>query len=222
MKKIYFILLIFLLAGCSNFQKSPERKFSGTLEITEHSLGAKVPGRLMSIAVEEGGQVKKGQIIATLDRWEQMKKDYERVLKLYEQGGTTAQDVEHGLLAWQDQEILSPIDGIVLVKVYESGEILPAGAPVVVLGEERNLWVRIYVSEGVVNQIRMNQPAVISLDGLDQSFQGHVSYIGSKAEFTPRNVQTKEERVTQMFAVKITLDNPADFLRPGVAADVAL
>ena len=88
------------------------------------------------------------------------------------------------------------------------------------VGDRAQLWVRVFVPEGLINRVRLNQPATLRFDGIRHDFKGHVSFIAPKAEFTPRNVQTPEERVTQTFAIKVVLDEPESFLRPGVAADV--
>jgi HlyD family secretion protein len=80
--------------------------------------------------------------------------------------------------------------------------------------------VRVYVPEGVINRISMNQAATVKFDGMKDRFNGRVIFVAPKAEFTPRNVQTPEERVTQTFAVKVRVEDPELFLRPGVAADV--
>lgn len=222
--KWLFLLILFFLfpAGCDQNRKLQSFKFSGTLELTEHSLGAKVAGRLASLGVDEGDEVKKGDLVATLDRFEQTRKDYERLVRLLPDGGANQQEVEYAALAMEDQRVVSPLDGVVLAKVHEAGEIVAAGSPVVVIGDRKSLWVRIYVPEGLINKIQLNQPAALHFDGLEQSFPGHVSFIAAQAEFTPRNVQTPEERVTQTFAVKVTLDHPPAFLRPGVAADVVI
>jgi HlyD family secretion protein len=71
-----------------------------------------------------------------------------------------------------------------------------------------------------VSRIKMRQAATIRVDGLDQDFKGYVTFIAPKAEFTPRNVQTPEERVTQTFGVKVRIEKPEPWLRPGVSADV--
>jgi multidrug resistance efflux pump len=224
-RKIYLavlgvvLLLILSLKGHFKFGGYP---FSGTLEFTEHSLGSRVPGRLATLLVDEGDEVKKGQLLATLDRYEQTKKDYERAASLLKEGGSNEQAVEYARLALEDQEVISPVDGVILLKVREPGEVLAAGSPVVVVGDRSELWVRIFIPEGYINRVRINQPAVLRFDGLKRKFKGHVSYIATKAEFTPRNVQTPEERVTQTFAVKIMLDGPAPFLHPGVSADVKI
>ncbi len=212
----------YFLLSCAKTDQTSSYKFSGTLELTEHSLGARVAGRVASLTVEEGEKVKAGQLIATLDRFNQAQKDFRRTQELLQQGGATQQDLEHAALALEDEQVVSPIDGVVLVKVQEVGEVVSAAAPVVVIGDRKSLWVRIFVPEGLINKMKMNQPATVHLDGVDQNFPGHVSFISSQAEFTPRNVQTSEERITQTFAVKITLDHPPEFLRPGVAADVVV
>ncbi len=220
--KIPMVIFTLFLSGCGQNYQSGALKFSGTLELTEHALGAKAAGRIVSLSVEEGNPVKAGQLLATLDRYEQARRDYERSQSLTAQGGATQQSLEYALLALDDQQIVSPVDGEVLVKVHEAGETVAAGSPVVVVGDRSKLWVKIFVPEGRINRIRLGQPATLSFDGLRQSFNGHVSFVAPMAEFTPRNVQTTEERITQAFAVKVVLDDPPANLRPGVAADVVI
>ena len=101
-------------------------------------------------------------------------------------------------------------------------EVLAAGAPVVVVGNRREVWVKVFVPENMVSRVEMGAPATLHFDGLDREFGGHVIFVSPQAEFTPRNVQTAEERVTQTFAVKVALDEVENYLRPGVAADVTL
>jgi HlyD family secretion protein len=216
----FLLLLLFLLPiAC---KPTPEEKFSGTLEFTEHGIGARVAGRMLTMNVDEGDSVKQGELISTLDRYDQTKRDYERISKMVGQGGATQQEKELAQLAFEDQQVVSPIDGVVLTKVHESGEVVGAGSVIVILGDLQDSWVKIFIPEGWVNRVKMNQPATIKFDGLAQTFHGHVSFISPKAEFTPRNVQTEEERVTQTFAVKIKLDEREAYLRPGVNADVFL
>ncbi len=194
--------------------------FSGTMEMTEHVLGIKVAGRLTTLNVKEGDQVKQGQLLATFDRFEQNKKDYARADVLYQNGGADHQTLENARLAMEDQQVISPLDGIVLVKSAETGEIIPAGGGVVVIGDPKDQWVKIFVSEDLMHQLSIGQKATIAVDGSDKKYNGHVSFIADKAEFTPRNVQTPEERVTQTFAIKIAVDNADEDLHAGVAADV--
>jgi len=217
------VALVLFIAVVYSHKPLPKMlKFSGTLELTEHAIGAKVAGRIATLAVKEGDEVKKDELLGTLDRYAQALRDHERAQRLLKEGGATQQSLEYAVLSLDDQMIASPVDGVILVKIHEVGETVAAGSPVVVVGDRSSLWVKIFVPEGWVNLIQMNQPATVSFDGLQQSFKGHVGFIASKAEFTPRNVQTQEERITQAFAVKVFLDEPNENLRPGVAADVTI
>jgi multidrug resistance efflux pump len=190
------------------------------MEMTEHVLGVKEAGRLTTLNVKEGDAVKKGQLLATFDRFEQDKKDYARLGVLYKNGGADQQSLENAQLTMEDQQVVSPLNGIVLVKSAETGEIIPAGGGVVVIGDPFDQWVKIFVSEDLMHHLTIGQAATISVDGSDKTYKGRVSFIADKAEFTPRNVQTPEERVTQTFAVKITVDDADENLHAGVAADV--
>jgi len=195
---------------------------SGTLEMTEHSLGARVAGRIARMRVDEGSRVKKGALIAALDRFDQTLRDYERIRRQYEKGGASRQALELARLDHEDQQVTSPVEGIVLVKVLDSGEVAQAGGTVAVIGETADRWVRVYVPEGFINRIALGAPARVRFDGLRKSYKGRVSTISPRAEFTPRNVQTPEERVTQTFAVKVRLEDPDAPSYAGVSADVTL
>ncbi len=221
--QIFLTLPLFLIPlGCDHWMHPSPEKFSGTLELTEHGVGARVAGRLTSLTVDEGDSVKQGELISTLERYDQTKRDYERVSRIVRQGGASEQEMENAALALEDQQVISPVDGVILTKVHESGEVVAAGSPIVIVGDPQKMWVKIFVPEGVINRVQMNQPATLKFDGLSQTFRGHVSYIAPRAEFTPRNVQTEEERITQTFAVKVTLDERQPYLRPGVNTDVFL
>jgi HlyD family secretion protein len=77
----------------------------------------------------------------------------------------------------------------------------------------------VYVPEAELGKVALGQTADVTVDSYSQGFPGEVSYIASQAEFTPKNVQTQEERVHMVFAVKIHLDNPDQLLKPGMPAD---
>lgn len=221
MKKIAaMIVAMVALIACN--RQHDTIQLSGTLEMTEHSLGARIPGRLVTKTVMEGDEVKSGQLIGTLDRYDQARRDYNRIKKMVDQGGATQQAAEESALALQDQQVVAPLDGVVLTVVHETGEIVAAGGPVVVIGDRSDIWVRVFVSEALVNRVKMGAVATVKFDGVTKAFPGHVSYVAPLAEFTPRNVQSPEERVTQTFAIKVKIDQPDANLRPGVAADVIL
>jgi HlyD family secretion protein len=120
--------------------------------------------------------------------------------------------------------ILAPFSGVVTVRHREPGESVSPGAPVVTVMNTQDRWVRIYVREDQVGRVAIGQRATIKSDSHpDKTFNGRVTFIANEAEFTPRNVQTAEERVKLVYAVKIAIvgDN-ALALKPGVPADVVV
>ena len=120
--------------------------------------------------------------------------------------------------------IRAPFTGVVTVKDREAGETVPAGAPVVTLMNLDERWVRIYVPETQVGAIHLGQQAQITSDTYrDRRYGGEIAFIASQAEFTPRNVQTREERVKLVYAVKVRITQDSTYdLKPGIPADVAL
>jgi HlyD family secretion protein len=114
----------------------------------------------------------------------------------------------------------SPGTGVVLRKHVEPGEMMAAGTPAVTIADLNNIWVKIYIPEPQLGRIKLGQTAEITTDSYrGKVYRGKVTFINSEAEFTPKNVQTQEERVKLVFAVKIAVDNPNQELKPGMPAD---
>ncbi|HEY2824504.1 MAG TPA: HlyD family efflux transporter periplasmic adaptor subunit, partial [Gemmatimonadales bacterium] len=120
--------------------------------------------------------------------------------------------------------IVSPLDGVVTIRQREPGETVGAGSPVLTVVNLADRWVRIYVREDAVGAVRLGQAATITADAYrGKTYPGVVSFISSQAEFTPRNVQTTEERVKLVYAVKVRVTgDAANDLKPGMPADVSL
>lgn len=120
--------------------------------------------------------------------------------------------------------ITAPFDGVVTVRDREPGETVGAGTPVLTLMNPADRWVRIYIREDRIGAVRVGQAATITADTYrDKAYRGSVSFISSEAEFTPRNVQTTEERVKLVYAVKVRITgDPSMDLKPGMPADVRL
>lgn len=119
--------------------------------------------------------------------------------------------------------LTSPQAGVVLRKHVEPGEIIAAGTPAVTIADLRNIWLKIYVPEPQLGRVKLGQTAEITTDSFKgKVYRGRVTFINSEAEFTPKNVQTQEERVKLVFAVKITVDNPNQELKPGMPADAQI
>ncbi|MEP6573156.1 MAG: efflux RND transporter periplasmic adaptor subunit [Gemmatimonadota bacterium] len=115
-------------------------------------------------------------------------------------------------------------DGIVTVRHHEPGETVVPGAPVLTVMNPADRWVRIYIAENRVGAVRLGGPAEIRSDTWpDRRYRGMVTFIAHEAEFTPRNVQTSEERVKLVYAVKVRITSDSLFeLKPGTPADVTL
>ena len=120
--------------------------------------------------------------------------------------------------------ITSPLDGVVTVRQREPGETVGAGAPVLTVINLSDRWVRIYIREDAIGAVRLGGTATITADAYrGKTYSGVVSFISSQAEFTPRNVQTAEERVKLVYAVKVRVTGDAgNDLKPGMPADVRL
>jgi len=119
---------------------------------------------------------------------------------------------------------ISPFPGTVVQRLREPGEVVGAGMPVATVSNPDDRWVRIYVRQDEVGRVALGQSAEIRIDSYgDRVYAGTVSFIASEAEFTPRNVQTKEERVKLVYRVKVrVVGDTAVVLKPGLSADVVL
>lgn len=120
--------------------------------------------------------------------------------------------------------IKAPFSGTVTIRGREPGETVAAGSPVLTLVNLDDRWVRIYVREDRLGRLRLGQPVSIRSDTYpDKRYTGTIAFISSQAEFTPRNVQTTEERVKLVYAVKVRITgDPGNELKPGMPADVSL
>ncbi|MEX2466853.1 MAG: HlyD family efflux transporter periplasmic adaptor subunit [Gemmatimonadota bacterium] len=120
--------------------------------------------------------------------------------------------------------IVAPFDGVVTVRHREPGEAVSPGAPVITLLDPSERWVRIYVREDRMGGIQLGASARIVSDTYpDRAVTGEVVFIGSEAEFTPRNVQTAEERTRLVYPVRVRITgDPEMVLKPGLPADVTL
>lgn len=120
-------------------------------------------------------------------------------------------------------KVFAPLSATVLTKAVEVGEVIAAGKPLVLLGDLDHPWIKIYVTETEVGKVRLGAPARILVDSFPQQhFRGTVTWISDQAEFTPKNIQTKEERVNLVYAVKITIQNAQRKLKAGMTADAEL
>jgi len=171
---------------------------SGTIEATEIHLGTQLGGIVNQVYAEEGETVSKGQMLVEVQP-------------------------ASGVSSGYTEKIRTPIDGVLLTRAIEPGEIATPGGTLVVVGDLHTLTLTVYVPEDRYGQLYLGQTYPVSVDSFSgQSFQGRISHIADQAEFTPRNVQTVQGRKNTVYAVRLTLDNPDLALKPGMPADVHL
>lgn len=172
---------------------------SGTIEATEIHLGTTLGGRVTQVYVNEGDGVQAGQAL----------------LEVFYSG--------NGQTDGFNDKITSPVNGVVLDRSIEAGENAAPGATLVVVADLEHLTLTVYVSEDRYGQIALGQTYPVTVDSFPgEKFSGTVTSIASQAEFTPRNVQTTENRKTTVFAIKLALAPSGGKLKPGMPADVHL
>ena len=118
-----------------------------------------------------------------------------------------------------DATVLAPRDGVITSRATEPGEVLPPGALLYILTDIAHPWLNVYVDEPSLSRVRLGDPVKVRVDGRSEDFSGKVTYVSQVAEFTPKNVQTPEERAKLVFRVKVGLDNPGGVFKPGMPGD---
>lgn len=117
-------------------------------------------------------------------------------------------------------ELASPLDSYVLVKSAEAGEVVQAGSTIFTIADLSDIWLTAYVNEKDLGKVKLGQEAVIMTDSFPgKRYKGRISFISEQAEFTPKQIQTNEERVKLVYRIKIQVENPNLELKPGMPAD---
>jgi HlyD family secretion protein len=130
------------------------------------------------------------------------------------------------IAVWQkaiaDATVAAPIGGVITEKVADEGEIVQPRAPLAIIADLDRAWANVYVDEPVVPRLRVGQPATIFTDAGGEGLAGTISAIASRAEFTPRNVQTAEDRSKLVYRVKVSVDNREGILKVGMPVEAEL
>ncbi len=135
------------------------------------------------------------------------------------QAGTRNASV--GKAGVEQYTLTSPIDGVVQMRNYRHGEVVMASSPILVVSRSDQKEMIVYIPQRQIARLSVGEKAVIKPDALpDEEFPATVEYISPHAEFTPRNIQTREERANLVFAVRLTVPDPQNRLRTGLTADV--
>jgi HlyD family secretion protein len=122
-----------------------------------------------------------------------------------------------------DTIALAPVDGVVLVKAADVGEVMAPGTTVVTVGDIDHPWLRGYVDESELGKVKLGSKARVTTDSYPgKVYDGRVSFIASEAEFTPKQIQTQQERVKLVYRIKIELENPRHELKSNMPADAEI
>ncbi len=117
----------------------------------------------------------------------------------------------------------APFSGVILTRQAELGEVMQPGTPVVTMADLDHVWLRGYIDETDLGRVHWGQPATVTTDTYPgKQYRGHVTFIASDAEFTPKSVETHKERVTLVYRIKIEVENPNHELKPGMPADATI
>jgi len=188
----------------------------------------------MAVALKENAQhkldeLKRGyrpeEIAAAEARYHQTQATLEKLER-----GNRREDVEAARAAlaydearFRERQVLAPSAATIEVLDVRPGDLIPPNTPVATLLERDQIYVRIYIPETIIGRVHIGQKAEIRVDSFpNQVFHGAVEQINQQAEFLPRNVQTREERVHQVFGVKVRIDDSSHRVLAGMAADVKL
>jgi multidrug resistance efflux pump len=184
---------------------------SGTIETEEVSIASEVAGRVVQLNADEGDAVQAGELLAKLD---------DSTLQLQYRMAASPADRQLLELQIEKTSIRSPLDGVVIRRSLHVGEVASPGATIMVVTQVDPVELTLYVPESQIGQVKLGQKVDVRVDSFpNDNFQGEVTFISGKAEFTPRNVQTQKDRVNLVFAVKVRIPNADQRLKPGVPAD---
>ena len=122
-----------------------------------------------------------------------------------------------------DTTASSPIAGVVLVKSVDVGEVIAPGTAVVTVGDLDHPWLRAYIPETDLGRVKLGAKVDVKTDSFPgRIFNGRVTFVSSEAEFTPKQIETKDERVKLVYRIKIEIDNPQHELKSNMPADAEI
>ncbi len=198
-RRIFIIVLLVAAAAAAWYFYTQQAAangtltLSGTIEATEVNLPTVKGGSVRTVNASEGDKITAGQ----------------RLVDVHSESDNS------------NERIVAPFDGTVLERLVEPQEFAPPGSTVMVVAELDNLKLKVYMPENRYGQIMLGERYPVAVDSFPgQTFYGKVSSISDKAEFTPRNVQTKDSRETTVYAVTLALEPSGGKLKPGMPADV--
>lgn len=218
---------------------------TGSVEANEYQIAAAMSGRVSAVKVVEGDAVTEGQELVRLDRsalklqLEQAKQGVTAakaaVTNAREDDDSTKADVTAAEARLEQARaavelarvqlsytlVTAPRNGRVVSLTTNPGQNAAPGRTLLTLVDPSDLFVRVFVPETEIGNVKVGQAASATTDSSDQTFEGTVSFIASEAEFTPNNVQTREQRVKLVYEVRIRIADSSGTLKAGMPVDVS-
>ena len=203
-------------------------------------------------AAERAVDAARSRVDAAEKSFRQTARDLDRTRRLYREGTAPKRELELAETAWrvardeldgaraslaqaeagrdevaallEDLSVHAPRSGVITTRIVDVGEVVAAGTPLMEIVDLDRLYLKVYIPEKSIGKVRLGLPARLWVDAFpDRPFAATVRYIASRAEFTPREVQTPDERVKLVYAVKLYLEeNPHRRLTPGMPADAVI
>jgi HlyD family secretion protein len=219
-----------------------ELSASGAVEARQYQVASVIAGRVTKVAVSEGDVVKQGQTLVVLDQAalklqvdqaEQGVRAAKAALSNAKDEGTDA-DVSAARARLNQAEaavdlakvqlgyatITAPHSGVVVTLTTNAGENAGPGRTLLTLSDPEDLFARVFVPETQIGNVKVGQQATATTDSATEPYIGTISFVASEAEFTPTNVETKDQRTMLVFEVRVRISDTSGTLKPGMPVDV--
>ena len=215
---------------------------SGAVESTEYQVAATAAGRIATVTVGEGSTVAEGQILVVLDETafklqveqaEQGVRAANAQVKYEKDNGTSAEvtaakarleqakaAVKLAKVQLGYATVVAPHSGVVVSVTANAGQNASPGRTLVTITDPSDLFVRVFVPETRIGDVGLGQPVEVAPDATSETYPGRVEFISAQAEFTPNNVETKEQRAKLVYEVRVRLSDTSGTLKPGMPVDV--
>lgn len=237
-KRLLIAIPVLLIAAYAVRQhlRRGDFRYAGTVEATDVDLSPRISSTISAVNAREGDQVKAGQVVVELG-CEDLKlaadlaeKDFERADRLFKEGSAPRENFDRqknrrdaAALSVSWCRIASPISGTVLARLHEPGEWASPGVKLLTLADLDAVYAYIYVPQDVLYRLKPGEDVQAFLpEAGDAPRKATIAFIRPEAEFTPKNVQTREERTRLVFGVKVSLDNADGALKPGMPVEIRL
>jgi multidrug efflux pump subunit AcrA (membrane-fusion protein) len=177
---------------------------SGIVDAPVYELGTKMGGKIGSLNVSEGDSVKKGELLAEFDNYEQASNDFERTNQLYDEGAASKQSLDAVRTIFEASRIISPNHGIVAKINYREGETVIPGQPVIIVVNYDESWIEAQIDEIDIANIRIGDKVKITSDVYpDKIFEGEINWIAPIAELRKVGGRIKMDEESYVFLCKI-------------------